>query len=102
MGFKESNLMETGKVSMCWGGPTPRLIIKDAEMMKQVLSNKQGHFEKPYIPPILLVLTNGLTTLEGENWAKHRKIINPAFHIERLKVCSSPFPFPTFYSASKV
>ncbi|XP_010666257.1 cytochrome P450 CYP72A616 isoform X2 [Beta vulgaris subsp. vulgaris] len=70
---------------MCWGGPTPRLIIKDAEMMKQVLSNKQGHFEKPYIPPILLVLTNGLTTLEGENWAKHRKIINPAFHIERLK-----------------
>ncbi|XP_057525194.1 cytochrome P450 CYP72A616-like isoform X2 [Amaranthus tricolor] len=75
----------SGKVSMCWGGATPRLIIKDAEMMKQVLSNKQGHFRKPYLSPLLLVLTKGLTTLEGQKWAQHRKIINPAFHIEKLK-----------------
>lgn len=90
--------MKTGKVSMCWGGPTPRLIIKDAEMMKQVLSNKQGHFRKPYLSPLLLVLTKGLTTLEGEKWAQHRKIINPAFHIEKLKVSLHLFCRIIFYS----
>ncbi|XP_021715017.1 cytochrome P450 CYP72A219-like isoform X1 [Chenopodium quinoa] len=83
--FTHSISQKYGKVSMCWAGSTPRLIIKDAEMMKQVLSNKEGHFEKPYIDPQLLVLTRGLTTLEGEKWTKHRRIINPAFHIERLK-----------------
>jgi len=61
--------VETGKVSMCWMEPTPRLIIKDLGIMKQVLMNKEGHFQKPYLNPLILFLTQGLTTLEGEKWA---------------------------------
>jgi cytochrome P450 len=34
-------------------------------------------------------LANGLVNHEGEKWAAHRKIINPAFHIEKLKVTTS-------------
>ncbi|KAL9224221.1 hypothetical protein vseg_000282 [Gypsophila vaccaria] len=83
--FTHSMVNKYGKVSLCWTGPTPCLIITDPEMMKQVLNNKQGHFQKPFINELILVLTRGLTTLEGEKWAKHRKIINPAFHIEKLK-----------------
>ena len=71
---------------MCWAGKTPRVIIKDPELMKEVLTNKQGHFQKPPMNPLITILTKGLTTIEGDMWAKHRKIINPAFHLEKLKV----------------
>lgn len=73
---------------MYWVGTTPRLIIMDTEMMKEILSNKQCHFNKPPLNPLILILTKGLASLEGEKWAKHRRIINPAFHLERLKVLS--------------
>lgn len=62
------------------------LIIRDPELMKQVLSNMQGHFQKPLLNPLILILTRGLTTLEGVDWARHRRIINPSFHLEKLKV----------------
>lgn len=75
-----------GKISMCWFGTSPRLIVKNPEMMKEVLSYKVGSFEKPPLNPNILKLTRGLTTLKGEEWAKHRRIINPAFHLEKLKV----------------
>lgn len=71
---------------MFTAGITPRLIIMEPEQMKEVLSNKLGHFQKPPLNPLILILTKGLTTLEGEQWAKRRKIVNPAFHQERLKV----------------
>ncbi|GFS43479.1 cytochrome P450, family 72, subfamily A, polypeptide 15 [Actinidia rufa] len=74
-----------GKVCLCWFGTTPRLIIQDPELMKEVLSNKLGHFGGPPVNQLILILTRGLTTLEGEEWAQHRRIINPAFHLEKLK-----------------
>ncbi|KAL5572380.1 hypothetical protein UlMin_021977 [Ulmus minor] len=71
---------------MCWFGTTPRLIIKDLELIKEILSNKLGHFSKPPLNPLIRVLNRaGLTILDGEDWARHRRIINPAFHHERLK-----------------
>ncbi|XP_022147674.1 cytochrome P450 CYP72A219-like [Momordica charantia] len=83
--FTVVNAQKYGKVSVCWFGTSPRLTVKDPEMMKEILSNKVGSFEKPPLSPVILKLTKGLTTLKGEEWAKHRRIINPAFHLERLK-----------------
>jgi cytochrome P450 len=56
--------------------------------VKEVLSNKSGLLEKPRLIMSRL-LDDGLISHEGEKWAKHRKIINPAFHIEKLKVINS-------------
>jgi cytochrome P450 len=78
--------LNTGNISMYWAGTRPRLIIMETEMMKEILSNKLGHIQKPPLNPLILILTRGLTTLEGEQWAKRRRIVNPAFHLERLKV----------------
>ncbi|KAH9755239.1 putative cytochrome P450 superfamily protein [Citrus sinensis] len=89
--FTLDNVQKYRKISFCWAGTTPRLIIKDPELMTQVLSNKQGHFQKPPLNPLILILTRGLTTLEGEDWAKHRRIINPSFHLEKLKVMIPEF-----------
>jgi cytochrome P450 len=35
---------------------------------------------------VLKMLHNGVSSQEGEKWAKHRRIISPAFHLEKLKV----------------
>lgn len=71
---------------MCWIGKSPRLVIKDPELMKEVLSNKLGNFQKPPLNPLILILSRGLASLEGEKWANRRRMINPAFHLEKLKV----------------
>ena len=61
------------------------MIITDPEQIKDVL-NKIYDFPKPDTNPLSKLLVAGLATYEGEKWAKHRKIINPAFHVEKLKV----------------
>ena len=68
-----------------WFGPIPRLHIMDPEQLKTVLT-LINDIQKPLMYPHLKLLTNGLINHEGEKWVKHRKIINPAFHLEKLKV----------------
>ncbi|KAL2496569.1 Cytochrome [Forsythia ovata] len=52
--------------------------------MKEILT-KHGLFQKPHPDPIRGTIVGGLLFLENEKWTKNRKIINPAFHIEKLK-----------------
>nr|A0A517FNC4.1 RecName: Full=Cytochrome P450 CYP72A616; Short=PpCYP72A616 [Paris polyphylla]QDS03631.1 cytochrome P450 CYP72A616 [Paris polyphylla] len=74
-----------GKFALTWIGPTPRVSIMDPELVREVLSNKFGHFAKPKAAPIVKLLATGLANYEGEKWVRHRRIINPAFHLEKLK-----------------
>ncbi|XP_026452707.1 cytochrome P450 72A15-like [Papaver somniferum] len=83
--YVKNLVQQYGKVSLTWNGTTPRLIIMDPEMMKEVLSEKNGNIQKPPLNPLILMLAKGLTVLEGEEWSKHRRIISPAFHQEKLK-----------------
>lgn len=76
---------EHGKVSFTWFGPYPRITISDPELVRQVLANKFGHFDKTKLARLARVLIGGLAVLDGEEWAKHRRIMNPAFHAEKLK-----------------
>ena len=72
---------------MCWFGRMPRLIIGDAELVRLILANKNGHFIKPpVLNPLVDLLQLGVSTLEGEKWAKRRRLITPAFHHNKLKV----------------
>nr|QFS19031.1 cytochrome P450 72A699 [Trifolium pratense] len=73
-----------GRNSFLWAGTTPTVIITDPEHIKQVFT-KIEDFPKPKLTSLGKYLSNGLVTYEGEKWAKHRKIVNPAFHIEKLK-----------------
>lgn len=58
----------------------------DTDSIKEVL-NKSNQFQKVKGGnPLTKLLATGLVYYEGEKWAKHRKIINPAFHVDRLKV----------------
>ncbi|KAK9092519.1 hypothetical protein Syun_027430 [Stephania yunnanensis] len=83
--FLHQSLDKYGKVSLFWTGGTPRLNIMDADLVRDVLTNKSGHFITVTANPYEKVFVTGLVGLNGGKWAKHRKIINPAFHLEKLK-----------------
>lgn len=74
-----------GKVCLSWIGTRPRLIMGKAELMRLILNDKDGHFQKPPQNPLVDLLTLGVSTLEGEKWAKRRRLITPAFHHEKLQ-----------------
>nr|CAB3473645.1 unnamed protein product [Digitaria exilis] len=78
---------ERGKLSFTWFGTTPRVTIIDPELVREVTSNKDGNFVKTKLATrIVKLLIGGVAILDGEKWAKHRRIMNPAFHAEKLKV----------------
>eukprot|EP00262_Sarcandra_glabra_P012798 TRINITY_DN337_c0_g1_i11.p1 TRINITY_DN337_c0_g1~~TRINITY_DN337_c0_g1_i11.p1 ORF type:complete len:514 (-),score=56.25 TRINITY_DN337_c0_g1_i11:277-1818(-) len=74
-----------GRMSVIWLGKNPRVTIMDPQLIKEILSNKFGHFEKPKVNPLVKLLVTGVADYDGEKWAKHRRIITPAFHLEKLK-----------------
>ncbi|QCD86113.1 cytokinin trans-hydroxylase [Vigna unguiculata] len=73
-----------GKNSFLWEGTTPKVIITDPNQIKEVFSNIHD-FHKPKISGIAKFLFNGLIHYEGDKWAQHRNIINPAFHLGKVK-----------------
>ncbi|KAI6678696.1 hypothetical protein NL676_039492 [Syzygium grande] len=91
--FLHHSIKKYGKLSFTWFGPTPVLNIMDSDMLKEIFS-RINEFKKPHTKAIGDLLVSGLITVEGEKWVKHRTIINPAFHYEKLKsvvsaTCSS-------------
>lgn len=56
-------------------------------MVKQILSDKFGFFPKMEVPPsVFSLFGKGLVLVEGEEWVRHRRVVNPAFAIDKLKV----------------
>ncbi|XP_054816296.1 11-oxo-beta-amyrin 30-oxidase-like [Prosopis cineraria] len=82
--FAHHIVNQHGKNSFMWLGPTPRLILMDPEQIKDVF-NRNYDFIKPHTIPIIKYLSTGLASYDADKWTRHRKIINPAFNLEKLK-----------------
>lgn len=82
--------MNAGEKSFIWKGPTPIINITDPKLIKELLQ-KNDLFQKPKRNPIGKLLVSGLAFYEGQQWVKVRKIINPAFHLQKLKVINIIF-----------
>ncbi|XP_062087228.1 cytochrome P450 72A397-like isoform X1 [Humulus lupulus] len=82
--FPHHTINNYGKDSFMWIGPIPRVNITNPEYLKDIFM-KIGDFPKPHSNRLFQFLARGLADYDGHKWAKHRKIINPAFHVEKLK-----------------
>lgn len=74
-----------GKNSFMWVGPISRVNVMNPEYLKDIYA-KYDIFLKPDTNQRIKALVTGVVMHNGEKWEKHRKIINPAFHLEKLKV----------------
>lgn len=72
-------------MSYTWFGPKPRVYVLDPELIKEILL-RPNEFQRPQHEPLRDSIIGGLVVSEGQKWAKHRQIINPAFHLESIKV----------------
>ncbi|XP_057844090.2 cytokinin hydroxylase [Cryptomeria japonica] len=77
-----------GEKFVIWFGYEPRIVLTDAELIRDLLSSKYSADcgRSPMIIKMLSVgLGNGLFTVNGQRWSHQRRIVAPAFHMEKLK-----------------
>ncbi|XP_050233264.1 cytochrome P450 734A1-like [Mercurialis annua] len=75
-----------GKTFVYWFGCRPMLAVFDPDLVKNVLMNSGGSFHMvDRNPQAKLLFGEGIVGLEGDKWAFHRKYINQAFNMERVK-----------------
>ncbi|KAI3884949.1 hypothetical protein MKX03_037885 [Papaver bracteatum] len=75
-----------GNTYLYWFGCSPRLALSDPSMIKEVLFNSSGSFDRVKSNPLSKQLFGeGLVGLTGEKWVTHRRITSQAFTMDRVK-----------------
>ncbi|XP_047062158.1 cytochrome P450 709B2-like [Lolium rigidum] len=75
-----------GRTFVSWFGEKPALFMGDVSMVKQVYSDRTGLFPKEsWSDNFTRGLGKGMLLIDGDEWKRHRKVINPVFSIDMLK-----------------
>jgi len=76
-----------GKVFLLGSGSPPSLCVGKFDMVNRILSDRTGLYAKVNPGPVILALLGmGLVLTEGEDWARHRRVVHPAFAMDKLKM----------------
>ncbi|CAH9126890.1 unnamed protein product [Cuscuta epithymum] len=89
-----------GKNCYLWMGPTPMVLIMHPDLIKEVL-NKNYIYHRPNISPVLRNLVSGIFLCENDKWKMHRRLLNPAFFSEKLKLMEPAFMISCYEMVSK-
>jgi cytochrome P450 len=75
-----------GRPFVYWLGPRPRVTISDPELVKVIMTDSTGGFDKAGSGGNNLLarqlIGEGLVGITGEKWARHRRVIAPSFNME--------------------
>ena len=75
-----------GKVFLTWFSSTPALFVGNYDMVRRVLFDKTGLYAKQDPDPTILSMVGmGLAFTDGEDWSRHRRVVHPAFAMDKLK-----------------
>ncbi|KAJ9541261.1 hypothetical protein OSB04_027767 [Centaurea solstitialis] len=88
--FPHHLLQKYGKNFIIWFGWKPRVHIMEPDLIKDVLMNSND-FPKTKTNPRAKFIVTGVLSYDGDKWSKHRRLLNPAFHVHKLKNMSPAF-----------
>ncbi|GLJ46259.1 hypothetical protein SUGI_0974780 [Cryptomeria japonica] len=77
-----------GERFVIWFGHEPRIVLTDPGEIKELLSSK--NLSNSGVSPLQqeffsVAFGKSLVAVNGERWAQQRRVVAPAFHIEKLK-----------------
>ncbi|KAL0921845.1 hypothetical protein M5K25_008958 [Dendrobium thyrsiflorum] len=79
-------IKQYGRNVLTWLGPTPTLVIGEAELVKEILNDKDGVYPKGETPKFFKkLLGDGVAMAKGEKWARQRKLTAQAFRADCVK-----------------
>ncbi|XP_049762570.1 cytochrome P450 4C1-like [Schistocerca cancellata] len=75
-----------GDIFRFYVGPKLVIVLTQPEDVKCVLLGSKPRQREPYVADVLRTLMgDGLLSINGGTWKRHRKNLEPAFHIEELE-----------------
>ncbi|KAG0527682.1 hypothetical protein BDA96_06G254200 [Sorghum bicolor] len=78
-----------GRPFVYWFGPRARLVVSDHDVVATVMTDSTEAFDKSGFgggnPLARQLFGQGLPGLSGDKWARHRRVVAPAFNMERVK-----------------
>lgn len=76
-----------GKSFVYWWGTQPTMIVTNADDVKDLMSTHSKHYHKSPLMPVLVdrMFGQGIISAEGEAWENQRRVLNPAFFVDKIK-----------------
>ncbi|CAO2833264.1 unnamed protein product [Amaranthus hypochondriacus] len=84
LAFFHHIITKYGRKCFIWNGPIPLVNIVEPYLIREIFM-KINDFQKAKSNPLIKKVAPGLIFLEGHAWAQRRKLLTPAFHIDKLK-----------------
>ncbi len=85
LGFVVATMRDYGNVAKVRLGPAIVYFLSHPEGVKHILMDNHRNYRlPPSFEDMKEFLGEGLLTTEGEHWRRHRTMIQPAFHMDKL------------------
>lgn len=87
LGFVGERFAQYGNIYYAPSGATGLFVLRDPEHLRQVLATDAASYSKAHSSSARIeqVIGHGLLTLDGDDWKRHRRMIQPAFNRAALR-----------------